>query len=297
MKKNNISFIIPAYNCEQTIKDSVNSIIETNFESGDEIVIVDDGSNDGTNKILEKICKENPEKIVVVTHKKNKGGGAARNTAIKNSKNDLIFCLDSDNLLEKNSIINLKEKLLQNKIFSAAAFKFVKYFRKDNKITHTTEYKDDFVNFEDILAGHTNPASSGNYLYYKKSWEIAGGYSENSGALDSWSLGLRQAALVGPILIVPDFGYFHRYGHKSYWIREVKKEKISEQAEAILKPFFHKINDEDVRYMQENLDWFENLAKKQIRLKNCNKGIDGTLVIKNNNIFNKIYYQIKNIIK
>jgi glycosyltransferase involved in cell wall biosynthesis len=297
MMKNNISFIIPAYNCEKTIEESVNSILETNFELGDEIIIVNDCSNDKTKNILRKIYENNPKIIKIIDHEKNMGGGAARNTAIKNSKNEIIFCLDSDNLLEENSIGFLKKSFLDNKNFSAAAFKLVKYFKKNLQITHVTEYIDNFVNFQDILSGHTNPASSGNYLFTKKSWEISGGYSENSGALDSWSLGVRQSAIVGPILTVSGFGYFHRYGHKSYWIRENKGILLSKKAEDILKPFFDRIKEEDVEYIEKNSNWFEKLAERPIRLKNDLTGLDGREISKKETMLGRIYCIIKKYLK
>ncbi len=90
---NNISFFIPAYNCAGTIEESVNSIIHGNFTEGDEIVIVDDGSSDNTWKVLNSL-KNKYSNIKLFQHKNNMGGAVARNTAIKNCKNELLFCLD-----------------------------------------------------------------------------------------------------------------------------------------------------------------------------------------------------------
>lgn len=90
MKNNNISYIIPAFNCEKTILEAVNSIYKKNFIDGDELIIVNDGSTDNTKKILEKI-KKTHDSVKIFTHLKNKGGGSARNTAVNNSKNNLIF--------------------------------------------------------------------------------------------------------------------------------------------------------------------------------------------------------------
>lgn len=45
-EKHAISFFIPAYNCEKTLEESVQSIIEGNFSEGDELVLVNDGSTE-----------------------------------------------------------------------------------------------------------------------------------------------------------------------------------------------------------------------------------------------------------
>ena len=59
MKKNtSISFVVPAYNCERTIAESVYSIINGNFEPKDEIILINDGSNDRTLKIVRKLQKK-----------------------------------------------------------------------------------------------------------------------------------------------------------------------------------------------------------------------------------------------
>ena len=56
-EKNNISFIMPAYNCADTIEESVDSIFNGNFTDGDELIIVNDGSTDNTEKVLDKSFK------------------------------------------------------------------------------------------------------------------------------------------------------------------------------------------------------------------------------------------------
>src|SRR3982751_5308900 len=105
-----ISFFIPAYNCAKTIAESVDSIMETNFADGDELIIVNDFSSDDISSILQELKKKYPA-ITIIDHKRNKGGAAARNTAVENAKNEFLFCLDSDNVLAPLSIEPLKKYL------------------------------------------------------------------------------------------------------------------------------------------------------------------------------------------
>ena len=55
---NNISFIIPAYNCSLTLEEAVCSIYNGNFEHGDEIIICNDGSTDDTADILRVLASK-----------------------------------------------------------------------------------------------------------------------------------------------------------------------------------------------------------------------------------------------
>ena len=267
---NNISFIIPAYNCEKTIIESINSIVETNFSPKDEIIIVDDASTDSTVKII-LTHFQHINNLKIIQHQYNRGGGAARNTAVMHSKNELIFCLDSDNILELNSIRPLKEYLLSNNL-DCVAFQEIKYFIKNPKeITHSWIFNDKSYKLEDFLSDPYVPGASGNYLYTKQSWINAGGYPEFAKALDTWGFGFRQVATGTKISVFPNSYYYHRYGYDSYWVRFVKENNASLTALMIIIPFLNKIKNNDIKYLMSEKgrnSWFENIRKRPIKLKN-----------------------------
>ncbi|MFC2053767.1 glycosyltransferase family 2 protein [Chloroflexota bacterium] len=87
-----LSVIIPAYNEKNTINEIL--IRVQAIDMVDEIIVVDDGSIDGTREILEEMDGVGP--IRVVYHKKNRGKGAAVVTGIKNSVGDVILIQDAD---------------------------------------------------------------------------------------------------------------------------------------------------------------------------------------------------------
>ncbi|MFC2042573.1 glycosyltransferase family 2 protein [Chloroflexota bacterium] len=87
-----LSVIIPAYNEKNTINEIL--IRVQAMDLVDEIVVVDDGSVDGTREILEKMDGIGP--VRVVYHEKNLGKGAAVVTGIKNSEGDVILIQDAD---------------------------------------------------------------------------------------------------------------------------------------------------------------------------------------------------------
>ena len=85
-----VSVIIPAFNREHCIRQSVDSALAQTFKDF-EIIVVDDGSSDGTVEIL----KSYGDKIRLICQK-NAGAGAARNTAIRVAQGKYVAFLDSD---------------------------------------------------------------------------------------------------------------------------------------------------------------------------------------------------------
>jgi glycosyltransferase involved in cell wall biosynthesis len=87
-----ISVIIPAYNEKATIREILHRVQAMAIAS--EIVVVDDGSTDGTREILQEVDHQGP--IRVVFHEKNKGKGAAVRTGIHASHGDVLIIQDAD---------------------------------------------------------------------------------------------------------------------------------------------------------------------------------------------------------
>lgn len=88
----NVSVIVPSYNEANTIKELLKRVQAENIAS--EILIIDDGSTDGTREILETYYGKEPFKIIL--HEFNKGKGAAVRTGIQHVKGDVIIIQDAD---------------------------------------------------------------------------------------------------------------------------------------------------------------------------------------------------------
>lgn len=101
----NISVIIPTYNREKLIEKCINSVLEQTYQPT-EIIVVDDGSTDGT---PDKIYKLNSPIIRVIIGEKNRGAQAARNLGIKEAKGDWIAFLDSDDVWLPDKLAKQKE--------------------------------------------------------------------------------------------------------------------------------------------------------------------------------------------
>jgi glycosyltransferase involved in cell wall biosynthesis len=94
-----VSILIPAYNAEKWLKQTLDSAVNQNCPKK-EIIVVDDGSKDGTYEIA-KAYRSQDVKII---RQPNAGACAARNTALKHAQGDYIQWLDADDLLHPDKI-------------------------------------------------------------------------------------------------------------------------------------------------------------------------------------------------
>lgn len=265
----NVSFFIPAYNCASNIEEAVESIITTNFFEGDELVITNDCSTDNTTTVLKALQAKYPV-ITVINHKRNKGGAAARNTSIENTKHELLFCLDSDNVLNPKTITPLKEYLI-NSNADIAAFEHQHFFNIDkHKPVYIWSIPPGEVSLDTYLKRDNTPGQHGNYLFTRTSWLNAKGYAEGCGALDTWTFGLRQAITGAKSVILKDTLYYHRISDDSYWMRDNEAFiwANSVKAAIALFPFFDIIEEKFLAYMlgEGKYKWFYTLQSRPLKL-------------------------------
>lgn len=89
-----VSVVIPTYNCAKFVKDAVESALGQTYKDY-EIVVVDDGSVDGTKEILTPYMAKN---LINCVYQENKGHSCARNAGIKHARGEFIAFLDADDI-------------------------------------------------------------------------------------------------------------------------------------------------------------------------------------------------------
>lgn len=257
-----LTFIIPCYNCEKWIEETVDSIFQQkNLPCPFEVVCTDDASKDNTLNILHDIASKHPE-IKVVRHRKNRGGGAARNTCVANSQGDIIFCLDSDNVLIPNSVSKLIEHMDETG-YHTVAFGEVRYFVKNFKPNGSTIYDapDQKYRLYDMFQTTNFPGCSGNYLFTRESFDAVGGYSERWGALDTLAFGFNKLLHGFAITYVPNTYYLHRQGIDSYWMRDAKSNKVSINFYNLMMEHAFLFTDASIQCLTEEIKYYERYGK------------------------------------
>ena len=98
-----ISVIVPAYNEEDTVIGTIQSVLQLDYPKEKlEVIVVNDGSKDNTRKIVEQFIKGHDR--VVLLNQKNQGKGAALNTGLQHAKGEFFACLDADSFVEKHTL-------------------------------------------------------------------------------------------------------------------------------------------------------------------------------------------------
>lgn len=93
------------YNAENTITRSVESVLNQTYKGKVEIIIVNDGSKDRSQEIVEELIESNNSEIYIkLINKENGGVSSARNTGLKVAKGDVIALLDSDDEWVSNKL-------------------------------------------------------------------------------------------------------------------------------------------------------------------------------------------------
>lgn len=106
-----ITVIIPVYNVEKYISKCIESVIEQTY-TNIEIIIIDDGSTDGSGKICDRFAAEDAR--ITAIHKENGGLSSARNTGLENLHGNWVTFLDSDDYLGKEAINELHKSVCIN---------------------------------------------------------------------------------------------------------------------------------------------------------------------------------------
>lgn len=145
--KSLISIILPAYNVEKYIEAAVTSILNQTYQNF-EVIIVNDGSTDNTQKICEQL-KEKDIRIILI-NQINLGSGIARNSGLKVSNGEYIYFMDPDDVINSNLLEeNLRIAEKTNVEIVTFGYKSIRWNGTINKIKSPVMYiksKSEFEN-------------------------------------------------------------------------------------------------------------------------------------------------------
>ena len=179
-----VTVIIPAYNEENVISKTVETVLNSNYNDL-EIIVVDDGSTDDTAGVIKRNFSSDSRVRLIC--KKNGGKASALNLGVKESKNEILVCLDGDTVFAKDTISKLVRQFADPKVGAVAGN--VKVGNRINLLTiwQSVEYISS-QNFDRRAYSLFNaiPVVPGAAGAWRKSAIIkAGGYQSNTLAEDT----------------------------------------------------------------------------------------------------------------
>jgi len=179
-KKYFVSFVVPAYNEEDSIKESIEHIFNINYPLK-EVIVVNDCSTDNTRKIVEKLLKKYP-KLKLINNKVNCGNAAgSQNIGLKHAKGELIVVVDADSFPAKDSIRKMVGYFDDSKVGAVTCPVLVrnknKFWEKLQAIEYIAiSFGRKLLEYVDAIYVTPGPLA----LYRKKALEDIGGFDEEN---------------------------------------------------------------------------------------------------------------------
>lgn len=127
--QNLVSVIMPAYNCENFIKFSLDSVLAQVYENW-ELIIVDDCSTDNTKEIINSYMKKD-KRIKYYRLNENSGAAIARNKAVEKAKGEFIAFLDSDDIWHPEKLVK-QIKFMNSKQINFSCTSYLKIDENGN---------------------------------------------------------------------------------------------------------------------------------------------------------------------
>jgi len=269
-----ISIVIPLYNKERFIKETLDSVFNQSFPDY-EIIIVNDGSTDSSVFIVNAI----EDQRITVLSNQNKGVSHARNFGISKANSDLIALLDGDDLWEPNhleNLYNLYEKFPDCGLYATAYNK--KYFNGEKiKASYNGLAKEYFGIIEDYFSASIKDsiAWTSAVLIPMKTFRKVGVFDEEmrSGQdTDLWirialkdSVAFSSIASSNKIILAPKY-------HLSYSTNRIDRLKLFEKFKAVELPTTSFKKYMDLNRFSVAIE--RKIAKDYINYRRLRNGID-----------------------
>lgn len=148
LESKKVSIIIPVYNQEKYLAETLNSVINQNYSNW-ECILVNDGSSDDSVAVINKyVAQDNRFHFI---NSENKGVSHARNLALKQVKGDFILFLDGDDLIHPEKLQKAISNFQENANLSIV-FNNTNYFQDTIENTlYPINIEADLLNFNDLL--------------------------------------------------------------------------------------------------------------------------------------------------
>jgi glycosyltransferase involved in cell wall biosynthesis len=168
-----VSVVIPCFNKAATLERAVRSALDQTTPPG-EIIIVDDGSTDGSGDIAERISRQSGGgPVIKVLRGRNQGVAHARNRGISESRGDYVVCLDADDAIDLAFISHLLPELVGDNSLGVVYTGLTAVLPNGN--TQQVEWPPEY-NYDKFLEKQNQVPTC--CMFRKEAWRRAGGFRQ-----------------------------------------------------------------------------------------------------------------------
>jgi len=192
-----VSIIISIYNCEEYLEESLNSVFLQAEKKNIEIILVNDGSTDGTLDLCKKLVGGYRGDSKIISHMDNKGCGKCRNEAVRASGGKYVAIQDGDDVSLLNRLEKQVEFLEKNEKIAFLGGHALKIDKEEEPMDYPPQTHQEIVNM--IKNKCMNPMIDPTMMFRRDAFIDSGGYGEEE-----------------DILYVPDFDLWTRAIKKGY---------------------------------------------------------------------------------
>ncbi|MBD1847511.1 glycosyltransferase [Cyanobacteria bacterium FACHB-63] len=183
-----ISVIIPAFNSEKTVQETIQSVLNQTFTDL-EVIVVDDGSKDSTLNVVSSI----PDSRVKAFSYENAGVSTSRNRGFFHATGEYVSFLDADDLWTPNKL-EAQYEALQANPQAAVAYSWVDYIDQNGKFFYAGNHITASGNIYEKLLLHNLLENGSNPLIRRQAFADTGGFDPTLSGVADWDMWLRLAA-------------------------------------------------------------------------------------------------------
>ena len=249
-----VSIIMPLYNSERFVQESLDSCINQTYRNI-EVIVVNDGSTDRSLEIVKDYALIHPQ--VKVYTQNNSGACRARNLAFQLSKGDYIMYLDSDDILDETKIEKQLNLIKSHDKYTVALGAWQEFTDNINVEFESRPYYHDYLNPIDMLVEIWSTGGyfqTSCYLCSREIIEKTGQWNENLSRNQDGEFFCRVLNNASKLYFCNDAKLYYRRGHESISTSQINSDKKVESVLESYKTYKNiLLNRQDTRKAREAL--------------------------------------------
>lgn len=192
------SVIMPAFNRENVVTESINSVLQQSYGNF-ELIVVDDGSTDNTAAVVQKFTDK---RVKLIQLEQNVGVSEARNVGLSNATGDIISYLDSDNIWDHDFLKIMVHALVNNRGYSCAYSGQVIYqVIRQGESEKLEQRSIRFAPFNWSRMEERNFIDLNVFVHTRRLYNSLGGFDKNLRRLVDWDLIMRYTRRNVPVMV------------------------------------------------------------------------------------------------